>query len=395
MSVPNVYGPRDLPALRAWLVDQWEPERPFFMTAAMATVDPNVMGAMHEDAAAWLRATDDETKAMRAINYARHDWSKLKGATLWWVAGPMVDLLEAATREVPRDVRIEDLPVPPEGDGMVVFERTIIATATGGRSIPVDAIVFGSTKLPGGLYSKRPEWGDEPDIGVAWGEQRSNLVDAISVSSYCRADLDRGLDGDRLEAVAGTLEVGLRQGEVPYDGAVSGRTADGATATSVSVHGSWWSPLGRSDWPLGDRIDQADTLVATEDAAASFEEDRRLLAAFWTLIHQAGIAATEVHYPARPVVRRLQREGWSREQAAVQVVTLRKIERSGSADDPDEVTPSGRRKTDYQYLVSGHWRNQAWGKGRLQRRLIWIAPYTKGPEGAELHTPEKVRVWKR
>lgn len=34
----------------------------------------------------------------------------------------------------------------------------------------------------------------------------------------------------------------------------------------------------------------------------------------------------------------------------------------------------------FQYLVRGHWRNQAHGTGRIDRKRIWIQPYWKGPE---------------
>lgn len=35
-----------------------------------------------------------------------------------------------------------------------------------------------------------------------------------------------------------------------------------------------------------------------------------------------------------------------------------------------------------QYVVRGHWRNQAHGPGRMARKRIWIQPYWKGPEDA-------------
>lgn len=35
-----------------------------------------------------------------------------------------------------------------------------------------------------------------------------------------------------------------------------------------------------------------------------------------------------------------------------------------------------------RYCVRGHWRNQAYGTGRAERKRIFIAPFWKGPEGA-------------
>ena len=43
----------------------------------------------------------------------------------------------------------------------------------------------------------------------------------------------------------------------------------------------------------------------------------------------------------------------------------------------------GRRTSPtFQYVVRGHWRNQAHGPGHTLRRLQWIEPYWKGPEKA-------------
>lgn len=38
-----------------------------------------------------------------------------------------------------------------------------------------------------------------------------------------------------------------------------------------------------------------------------------------------------------------------------------------------------------QWIVCGHWRNQAHGTGRAQRRLKWIEPHWKGPEDAPIN----------
>jgi hypothetical protein len=38
------------------------------------------------------------------------------------------------------------------------------------------------------------------------------------------------------------------------------------------------------------------------------------------------------------------------------------------------------RKLDVRFLVRGHWRNQPCGKGRRDRKLIFIEPFWKGPE---------------
>jgi hypothetical protein len=42
------------------------------------------------------------------------------------------------------------------------------------------------------------------------------------------------------------------------------------------------------------------------------------------------------------------------------------------------------RKLAVRFIVRGHWRNQPFGEGRKERHIIWIKPYYKGPEMAEL-----------
>lgn len=48
-----------------------------------------------------------------------------------------------------------------------------------------------------------------------------------------------------------------------------------------------------------------------------------------------------------------------------------------------------------RWVVSGHWRNQAWGPERALRRRQWIPSYVKGPDGAPLLVTERVNVWRR
>lgn len=45
---------------------------------------------------------------------------------------------------------------------------------------------------------------------------------------------------------------------------------------------------------------------------------------------------------------------------------------------------SERRQLSARFIVRGHWRNQPHGEGNKQRKLIWIKPYYKGPDMADL-----------
>ena len=49
----------------------------------------------------------------------------------------------------------------------------------------------------------------------------------------------------------------------------------------------------------------------------------------------------------------------------------------------------------HQFIVRGHWRQQACGPKRAWRRPTYIAPFVKGPAGTPLETKPAVRVWRR
>lgn len=47
------------------------------------------------------------------------------------------------------------------------------------------------------------------------------------------------------------------------------------------------------------------------------------------------------------------------------------------------VSSGARWSLTYKTLVRGHWRNQAHGPGREQRKMIWIDPHVRGPDFAD------------
>lgn len=68
---------------------------------------------------------------------------------------------------------------------------------------------------------------------------------------------------------------------------------------------------------------------------------------------------------------------------------LRQVD-TGTEADPE----TGRTYT-HRWMVRGHWRQQAYGPGRSQRRTQYVEPYIKGPAGAPLLARDKVWVWRR
>ena len=76
----------------------------------------------------------------------------------------------------------------------------------------------------------------------------------------------------------------------------------------------------------------------------------------------------------------------------VKVLVLREPPR-GAGDGSGSGEPRGRYS--HRFVVCGHWRHQPCGPGHSERRLRWVAPFVKGPEGAPLVERETVRVWRR
>lgn len=82
---------------------------------------------------------------------------------------------------------------------------------------------------------------------------------------------------------------------------------------------------------------------------------------------------------------------WTRQERAVSVIDLRRMESRPAERGPDH---PGREYT-HRWVVRGHWRQQAVGPGRSQRRPTWVPSHLKGPEGAPLLQTERVMVWRR
>lgn len=114
------------------------------------------------------------------------------------------------------------------------------------------------------------------------------------------------------------------------------------------------------------------------------------LAAAWLLMQQPNLVERTIARPDKSVRRSYGRAG--RESPEVSVIDLR------HQYVPKDQDPSGgtvQRRYRHRFVVSGHWRNQAWGPDHSLRRRQWVPSYVKGPDGAPLLVTEKVNVWRR
>lgn len=115
------------------------------------------------------------------------------------------------------------------------------------------------------------------------------------------------------------------------------------------------------------------------------------LAAAWLLMLQPTLVERSIERPDKSVRAAYARAG--RGDPEVSIIDLRRQYVPDREDsDPEE---SARRRYRHRWVVSGHWRNQAYGPDRSLRRPTWIPAYVKGPDGAPLLDVERVNVWRR
>lgn len=109
--------------------------------------------------------------------------------------------------------------------------------------------------------------------------------------------------------------------------------------------------------------------------------DVRYIHALWLLLNQTvtRVEDEDVDRAAR------RRAGKMKLPSRVTVIRLRR-EVSSLGREPGE----SHVEWQHRWIVRGHWRWQAYGPGRTERRRIWINPFVKGPEGAPLKQSEKV-----
>lgn len=117
-----------------------------------------------------------------------------------------------------------------------------------------------------------------------------------------------------------------------------------------------------------------------------------LLAATWVMSSTPTVADARTTMQPGAKIPGQSRRDLPRE---VKVIELRRLARKGGASDPDEPSEAKAREYRHQWVVRGHWRQQAVGKGRQSHRTTWIPSYVKGPEGAPFLPSETVFVWRR
>lgn len=274
------------------------------------------------------------------VGGAAWDWASITKETLtaadpFWVSREIGGVLEQSSRGMPPWTLTED--VLPARSGFAWFEQ------------PFD------------LTPIRLHPGDR------YGTSIANTVQGIA---WSRRQL-RKPDGS---------------GEIPalmlvYFGHVEG------IARTVPV-AFWWWRVGES------HLAAARSLQDGDDGTRNPYRIRRLeyLAALLAFVEQRFLVAP-AERPDRATRRRAAHEGWVHEPL-VRVVQLRRRAPASAAEGEAELHEDGagagaEAPADWscRWVVRGHWRLQACGTGRAERRPRWILPHVKGPPGKPLKAP--------
>lgn len=261
------------------------------------------------------------------------DIDHLRDASAFAWFDPALAAVIQASNSIPHDVKLQDLAIPKEQSGWWWFKRPV-TIMTRNEIDPLNALLWSMIKdtktqrvfVGFGGYVKSSEYSE--------GE--------MAPTSMFKWYLDE------------TIHEMMARLTIEYRGN--------------------YGPGGRyahldSDMKLG----ETGTIKAAIEIASIF-------AAGVTWVSQEILDTTD-----GPVERherkRLKKEFNLADVPPVKIITLR---HTHHINHTSEELKESQREYHYQWVVSGHWRNQPYGPGRLGRKLTYILPYTKGPEDAPL-----------
>lgn len=143
-------------------------------------------------------------------------------------------------------------------------------------------------------------------------------------------------------------------------------------------------------WRYGDTFEQLEANVkdlaqrnpgedSPELAALRRCEQMKYIAACTVFMNQRILVAKQERSP-RATRRRLEREGV--DDALIRVVQLRRSHPDTTAGPEHDAV-----EWSCQWVVSGHWRQQACGENHAERRPVFVLPHIKGPSDKPLKAP--------
>lgn len=147
-----------------------------------------------------------------------------------------------------------------------------------------------------------------------------------------------------------------------------------ANWASVPVPAAWGTILWGENWSAAKRrYEESQHLIrGTKGEEAMGDTYHNFLLSLLSFI-ESEVLITERQEVENKGARKRIKIQTKRDPRAIQVVKLRR--RSQGETEAEE-----RREIEYgcQWMVGGHWRQQACGPRMSQRRAVWIKPYRKG-----------------
>lgn len=281
-------------------------------------------------------------------NFGNSSWSladiaKLETAPLYWVTEPMQRVALDASLDVPEIYPDRDAPTP---TGFMAFAEPLPPLA-GPHIDGLDDVTFldktRSRRSLGALLNA-----EYPVVAIKWNPETNNR---LAITPYTWSSVAPPDHPSRPHPP-------VRPGPL------------------MEIH-TFYADRGHTQ-----SVNDLDFSVPGADALTAF------LTSTWILMMTPTVAVRKTIDP---------RTGGSaipETKSSVPVVTtidLRPLRHEVKTESHPE---TGRIYTT-RWVVRGHWRQQAVGPGRLERRPTWIPSYIKGPEGAPLRASEKVMVWRR
>ncbi len=155
-----------------------------------------------------------------------------------------------------------------------------------------------------------------------------------------------------------------------------------------------WSIIGGTAMAYGIKLgpalipvpeQYADTLESQGVTPTPFTSVERIVHALWLMLGQTIVNTREEEVPSKRRHKAKQMNLPSR----VTIIDLRRME----SNHP--VTGQSHIEWNHRWITRGHWRWQAYGPGRLERKRIWIHDFIKGPEDKPLVVTDKIYALRR
>lgn len=269
----------------------------------------------------------------------------VKAGHAYRVTHDMSQMVEFAASQL-EDLDRFDLSLAPTGCGIVCFDRPLPVKDVRGRTMLIHWLIWGPAQVRASLASPvlsgtalwtfNDYWREPDDVAqeLAAKEHSARDVFLHKVGRWAGVGMDVAFPEQRM-GPAWIEPSETKRAEILAEGGIP------SAATSVN----------------------------------------RYVMALWMLLNQT-VTKVEDESIDRPARRRAVK---AKLPPKVTVIRLRREESHYEPRDGESLV-----EWHHRWIVRGHWRWQACGAGRTERKRIWIAPFIKGPESAPIKQSEKV-----